>query len=288
MKLLLSILAALPERVAYFVADVLYLLAFYLFRYRRATVRENLLHAFPEKTDEERDAIEKASYKHLLSLLMEIIRSTKMSEEEFNDRVRFSNLDLMETATEGYEKQVIILLIHQGNWEWMLHGAMAQMPVSVDPVYKKLHNEFWQEYMLSARSRFGASPMALDQVGREVLRGRKKKRLIVMLADQAGPRDGGFWTDFLNRPASFYRGAEKLAQALKVRVLFAQCRRVERGRYEVEFHEFDDGSPMEEERLLENYVRFAETVIAQQPETYLWTNRRWKKKPPKVESEGVS
>ncbi|MEM9396172.1 MAG: lipid A biosynthesis (KDO)2-(lauroyl)-lipid IVA acyltransferase, partial [Pseudomonadota bacterium] len=62
----------------------------------------------------------------------------------------------------------------------------------------------------------------------------------------------------------------------------------ERGRYEVEFHQLDDGSPMEEERLLENYVRFAESVIAQQPETYLWTNRRWKKKPPKVESEGVS
>lgn len=211
-----------------------------------------------------------------------------MSEEEFIDRMRFSNMDLLERATEGFEKQVIILLIHQGNWEWMLHGAMAQMPVSVDPVYKKLHSEFWQDYMLATRSRFGASPMALDQVGRDVIRGRKKKRLIVMLADQAGPRKGGYWTSFLNRPASFYRGAEKLAQALKVRVLFAQCRKIDRGRYQVEFHELDDRSPMEEDRLLENYVRFAEQVIAEQPETYLWTNRRWKKKPPDAEVDLAS
>ena len=35
--------------------------------------------------------------------------------------------------------------------------------------------------------------------------------------------------------------------------------------------------------LLDRYVRTAERVIAEQPETYLWTNRRWKKQPPAAE-----
>jgi KDO2-lipid IV(A) lauroyltransferase len=65
-------------------------------------------------------------------------------------------------------------------------------------------------------------------------------------------------------------------------LLFAQCRRKRRGYYEIDLartvparrHEVSgDG-------LLEAYVRRAETVIAEQPATYLWTNRRWKKQPP--------
>ena len=94
-------LAALPERAAYLLAHLLYLLAVYVFRYRRSTVRENLLHAFPEKTPEERDKIEKASYKHLLDLLMESIRSSKMSEEEFIDWACAAALDRLGFGTAG-------------------------------------------------------------------------------------------------------------------------------------------------------------------------------------------
>ena len=174
-----------------------------------------------------------------------------------------------------------MLLIHQGNWEWMLHAARTHLPLPADPVYKPLHSRFWDEFMLRSRSRFGATPMTIDNIAREVIRGRRRKRMIVMLADQAGPRDGGYWTEFLNRPASFYRGADKLAQTLKIPVLFAQCRRVATGRYEVEFHPVslpphdDDG-----DRILERYVALAERFIAEQPESYLWSNRRWKKAPP--------
>ena len=102
-----------------------------------------------------------------------------------------------------------------------------------------------------------------------------------MLADQAGPRDGGYWTEFLNRPASFYRGADKLAQALKIPVLFAQCHRGARGHYEIEFHEISlPPHDADSELILERYVRQAEACIGESPETYLWTNRRWKKQPP--------
>jgi KDO2-lipid IV(A) lauroyltransferase len=278
---LLAPLAALPTAVLHALAVPLYLLLYHVFRYRRAIVRDNLRHAFPEYTDSARRRIEKDSYRHLARLFLEILRGTRMREEEFAQRVSFANLELLQRATDNWEKQAIVLLIHQGNWEWLLHGAMAQLPVSVDPVYKTLHSESWDRYILEARSRFGAEPMTLDGVARAVIRGRGRRRLIGMVADQSGPRHGGYWTSFLNRPASFYRGAEKLARSLQLPLIFAQCRLLRTGHYEIVLHELSlPPHEGDDDDLLDSYVRMAEEVIAEQPETYLWTNRRWKKQPP--------
>ena len=285
MKWALALLAALPTPLLLSLARPGYLLLYHVLRYRRATVRDNLAHAFPDLSDGERRRIEKASYRHLVRLFLEVLRSTRMRRDEFARRVRFSNIDVLERATNGWQRQAVLLLIHQGNWEWMLHAAMAQLPIAVDPVYKALHSEFWDRYMRAARARFGAEPIALTDVARAVIRGRRRRRAIAMLADQSGPRHGGYWTDFLNRPASFYRGAEKLARTLELPVLFAQCRLLRPGYYEVTFHELSlPPHAATDDALLELYVRTAERMIAAQPECYLWTNRRWKKKPPQESS----
>ncbi|MFT4873109.1 lysophospholipid acyltransferase family protein [Congregibacter sp.] len=281
MKFLLGLLAALPLRIGYALAGVMFLLLYYLFRYRRNTVRDNLRWAFPEKSAAERKEIERASYRHFCNLFFEILSSTRMRQEDIAKRVTFKNIELLATATENFEKQAIVLLIHQGNWEWMLHAAMLEIGVPIDPVYKTLHSTVWNQFIFDARSRFGASPMPIERVGREVIRGRRRRRLIGMLADQTGPKAAGYWRNFLNRPASFYRGADKLAQTLNIPVVFAKCRRVKTGHYEVLFEEISlpphDANP---ELILERYVLAAEAAIAEQPETYLWTNRRWKKTPP--------
>jgi KDO2-lipid IV(A) lauroyltransferase len=281
MSILLRVLAALPPGLSYGLAWLTDLMLFYVLRYRRSTVRENLSAAFPEMSVAQRARIERESYRHLCNNLFEIIRGARMTQADFAARVHLCNVEVLEAATEHFQKQAIVLLIHQGNWEWLLHGATAQLPMHIDPVYKPLHSPFWEDYMLAARSRFGAQPMAIARVGREVIRGRKRKRLIAMLADQAGPRHGGYWCEFLHRPASFYRGADKLAQTMQLPVLFAQCRKQSKGHYDVEFHTIslpphDDDS----ELILKQYVSMAEAAIAAQPETYLWTNRRWKKRPP--------
>ncbi|MDP5054069.1 MAG: lysophospholipid acyltransferase family protein [Congregibacter sp.] len=289
MRFLLGLLASLPLPLGYALAGLLYVLLYHLLRYRRSTVAENLSWAFPQKTAAERKAIERGSYRHLCNLFVEILCSTRLKQTEMAARVSFPNLEVVAKATGNYEQQAIILLIHQGNWEWMLHSAMHAMGIPIDPVYKALHSPFWDQYMLDARSRFGATPMSIDSVGREVIRGRRRRRLIAMLADQAGPKTAGYWCNFLNRPASFYRGADKLAQALDIPVFFAECRRLETGRYAVYFREISmPPHAPDSEAILERYVLAAEAAIAEQPETYLWTNRRWKKTPPASTQESTS
>ena len=276
-----GLVAALPERAAYALATPAYWLLYHVFRYRRRTVRENLQQAFPAAGAAERKRIETAFYRHLCNLCVEILRSTRMTQAEFGARARLINPQLLAEATANFARQAIILTIHQGNWEWMLHGIMAQVPVPLDPVYKALHNPFWDDYIRRARARFGALPINMKSVGREVIRARHRKRAIAMLADQE-PRHGGYWTEFLGRRASFHRGPDKLARALDLPVLFAQCRRLRRGYYEIEFHPVSlPHQPRDDEQILKTYVRLTEAMILAQPETYLWSNRRWKNAPPR-------
>ena len=45
---------------------------------------------------------------------------------------------------------------------------------------------------------------------------------------------------------------------------------------------------MSESELIEKYVALAEETIRLQPESYLWTNRRWKLEPPQATLETAS
>ena len=47
----------MPKRVLYFHSDLLFIVFFYLVRYRRDVVDKNLTNSFPEKTKNERDQI---------------------------------------------------------------------------------------------------------------------------------------------------------------------------------------------------------------------------------------
>lgn len=115
---------------------------------------------------------------------------------------------------------------------------------------------------------------------RDILRRRKEFRLFVMVADQSPTRkERSYWTTFMNRDAAFFVGAEIIANSTKFPVIFAQCRRPKRGHYEILFHEI--GSPPytgEGHPLTDRYIELAEMAIRAEPESWLWTNRRWKRK----------
>jgi KDO2-lipid IV(A) lauroyltransferase len=71
---LFYLLSLLPWRVLYFIADGLYVLVFYFFGYRKKVVLNNLLIAFPDKTEKERIRIAKDFYHNLLIRLLKPLR----------------------------------------------------------------------------------------------------------------------------------------------------------------------------------------------------------------------
>ena len=202
-----------------------------------------------------------------------------MTEAQFRDRMRVVNPEVLLNATWDKSRSVIVLTLHQGNWEWMLHGASLAMGIPIDPVYKPLHSKTWDRFALETRSRFNSEPIPMDTASRNILKNRRRFRLFVMVADQAPiERETTYWTDYLNKEAAFYVGGEKIAQLTRFPVLFALCRMLSTGRYEIVFRELAE-PPYDKHshEILDNYVGLAEAAIREQPHTFLWSNRRWKR-----------
>lgn len=275
-------LSCLPLAVLYLLAWPGYLLLYYVAGYRKEVVRQNLARAFPDRSVREITVLAKKFYLQLVQVALEILKTRRMGRADILRRVSVINPQLLRDYSNDFRDSVIMLAIHQGNWEWMLHGVKLSLDIPIDPVYKPLHNRTLDALMVEIRGQFGSRPIPLASAARDILRRRREFRLFVLVADQApiaGERS--YWTSFLNGDAAFYEGGESIARTTGYGVLFAQCRRSARGHYEVEFKEVarppHDG---EEHGITERYVQLAEEAIRSQPESWLWSNRRWKRQRP--------
>jgi KDO2-lipid IV(A) lauroyltransferase len=273
------LVAWLPFPLLYAVAWLSYVLLYHLIRYRRAVVRNNLEAAFPEKPAPEIRALERRFYRHLCRVAFEIVKAQRMSKDDFRERMPVRNPELLQKYSKDFTESVIVLTIHQGNWEWMLHGATTALDIPIDPVYKPLHNPVADRLIYDIRAKFGSRPLSMEESTRDILRRRREFRIFVMVADQAPIRsERSYWLPFLNRDAAFYLGTEIIAKMTGFPVLFAQCHQHGLGRYSIEFHEL--ASPPYDKQtheITERYVKLAEQAIREEPHSWLWSNRRWKR-----------
>ncbi len=275
-------IAWLPFPVLYFFAWLGYLLLYYVTGYRKKVVTQNLRNAFPDKSAREITVLAKKFYHQLAQVAFEILKSRRMKPEDFLERCRIINPELVREVSKNSTESVIVLSIHQGNWEWMLHGAAMGLNAPVDAVYKPLHNKTADQLIYEIRTQFGSRPFPIADSAKNIIHRRKEFRLLVMVADQAPIRsERSHWTQFMNQPAAFYQGAEAIAKMTQFPIVFAQChRRGPGGYYEIEFHKL--ASPpydKQSHEITERFVQLAEKAIKDEPESWLWSNRRWKRDP---------
>jgi KDO2-lipid IV(A) lauroyltransferase len=85
----LWLLSLLPLRVLYFFSDCIYGLVYYVFKYRRDIVMQNLSIAFPEKTEKEKRVIAKKFYHNLIDTFIETIKMFSVSTPWLDRRTSF-------------------------------------------------------------------------------------------------------------------------------------------------------------------------------------------------------
>ena len=74
-------------------------------------------------------------------------------------------------------------------------------------------------------------------------------------------------------------GSEKYARDYDYPVIFARVTKIARSHYQIEFEVLED-HPVNTEHgaITEKHTRWLEKQIMEQPEYYLWTHKRWKRK----------
>ena len=289
---LLNALSLLPLFLLYRLADAFYVLIFYVVKYRRKVVNENLYNAFPEKSALELKAIEKKYYKFLSSLFIEIIKMKSISKKELSKRVKFKNADLVEAYLQNNES-VLFCSSHYGNYEWVCMAIGLNFSGQHYPIYKPLSSGSFDRWFLTMRSRFGNKMVAMRQTLRAIQASKNSASMFTFGSDQAPAKDESiYWTHFLHQETSVQLGIEKIAKKTNRPVFYLKINYLKRGYYEVDCVPIClDPNQTKEFEITEMHTRVLEEMIEEEPAYWLWSHRRWKYKPqPKpvslLENEG--
>lgn len=284
-KILIAILSAfayLPLRAMYVLSDIAFLLVYYVARYRRRVVDDNLAQCFPDMDQKARAAIRRQFYRNFCDTFVEAVKLLHISDKEICQRMQFENTALIdELLSQG--KSVAVYFSHCGNWEWApsvtLHTTHHQ-GVQYCQVYRPLRNHAFDALMLRIRSRFGSLSFAKATVFRDLVHLKRDNVLTVtgFMSDQKpSHNDPTVVTMFLNRPTAFISGTETLARRIGLAAIYWDMEKTARGHYRITCRLLDDGTHAGEPgTLTRNYAAMLQDTITRNPAIWLWTHKRWK------------
>jgi KDO2-lipid IV(A) lauroyltransferase len=277
---LVKVLSLLPLQILYFISDIMYLFINYVIKYRKKVIYNNLKNSFPDKTDNEIKKLVKKFYRHFCDSLIETLALVSMSEKEIKKRMRYRNLEILDKYYKE-NKSVCAVFGHYGNWEW-LAGLPFYCKHQVYAIYLPLTNNFFDELIKNARSKFGAKCIKKQSALYKIIENHNKGILTLtfFLGDQTPMHNEiGYWTNFLNQDTPVYLGVEKISKKTNQAVVFFKISKIKRGFYETEIINIEENPCNTDEfEITEKHVKLLESIISEKPEYWLWSHRRWKHK----------
>lgn len=262
----------------YLITDFVYLVARFIVRYRKKVIDENLLHAFPEKSENERKAIRNRFYRNFTDSIAEIIKSLTISKEELSRRFTITNQELLDQEVQN-GKSVLLLAGHFFNWELGLQRAALLSKVPSEGVYLKINNPFFDRLMYQIRTRFGNTVTEKKEFRDTVKTVDSEHRIVQLAADQRpNNRTTRYLRTFLNRPAYFFEGAEHIAKSMDLPVFFGEITKKGRGKYQATYELISRGPYGSDlpHSITDAFCKRLEENIRNQPDLYLWSHNRWK------------
>lgn len=251
-------------------------------RHRRAL--SNLEKAFPEKSDEEREAIALAMWKNLGRVMAETMQMDRLLKQP--ERIEVVNARMLQRYS-GKMGSSIGVSMHSGNWElamWPL--AVADMKPAA--VYRLVNNPLVDAYLRKQRKDLYPGGLFARGSGGGIQAGRETARQIGSYVRSGGRL--GFLADQYDRmgiEVPFFGINAKsppfpamLARRLGARLWVGRCVRVgEESKFRVEMHEVKvprtEDSDADIKTIITDIQQQFEGWIREYPEQFMWSNRRW-------------
>ncbi|WP_291867428.1 lysophospholipid acyltransferase family protein [Maribacter sp.] len=274
---LLWIISRLPYKIFYFFSDVVYVIVYRIFGYRKKVVHANLTLVFPKKSEIELKRIEKSFYKHMCDMFLEMVKTMNLSKEEVKKRYHVTNLQVLQDILK--DKSIIVVCAHYANWEWNV-----SMNNYIDDkgyaVYQKISNPYFDSWIKRTRARWNTTLITQSETIKTIISNTKNnvKSVYGMVSDQSPMvRKVQYWSEFMDIKVPVFNGAENMARKLDLAVVFLKVTKVKRGYYSAEFIPITkNGKETEKNEITDQFLRLTEQQIREKPEHYLWTHRRWK------------
>ncbi len=246
---------------------------------RRRIALDNLVHAFPEKSTKEIHAIARGAFRNYGISLLEMLWSGQADRGELAGLVRLINPGVAENALKQ-GKGLILLSAHFGSWELLLSSFLLNLGKPATAIVQLQRNKKIDAIIDGQRRRFNVTTIPMGPSVREVLKTLHQQGVVLLLADQSGPKESLF-IDFFGRPAATHKGTAAFSLKSGAPIVFVALLRQPDGTHQALFEEVDRGGldRYSEENVAELTRRHAavlERYIRLYPDHWLWMHKRWK------------
>jgi KDO2-lipid IV(A) lauroyltransferase len=277
-----AVMRQLPVSGVRACGTVLGWMVYYADAFHRRIALDNLAHAFPSKSPDERRAVARAMFAHFGSLLLELMKLRSMSDAEILERV---DVEGEERSRHAYDQGHGILFFtgHFGYWEIhaIVHGLRVR-PISV--LARPLDNPRLHEMLERIRTRSGNFVIYRQGAIRKVLRELLANRGVAILIDQHLHTPDAVYVDFFRRPAATTSALAALALRTGAPVIPVFALPLPRGRYRLIYeHPVEPphaDTPDAVREFTQRCTDVLEMYVRRHPERWLWMHRRWRERDP--------
>jgi Kdo2-lipid IVA lauroyltransferase/acyltransferase len=248
--------------------------------FRLPIVRGNIDLAFPEWSQEQREALLKQSYQELGVLFLELLRLF-FKFDRFVERNCFvEGKEHLQAALKA-GRGVLVLTSHLGNWEVLAASGPVLVGTPVTMVTKRLKPAWLNRVFEITRSLLGVRMAFEPKTMPEILRALKKNEAVGFVMDQYAGAPVGARVPFFGKAVGSHTALATLALRTGAPVVPAFAARQPGGRYLIRFEPalclVERGDP--DATVVGNtalFVRHIEAWIRLYPAQWLWIHRRWK------------
>ena len=273
-----TVLILLPLSFSYFLARGIGNFAYYVLRYRRQVVMDNLYIAFGSEMEQSQlEEIAAESYKQIAMSFMELLISPKLLNQIENILEPRHFLLIQRLLQQG--KGLITVSGHLGNWE--LQGAAAATamnePFTVAAVQQS--NPYINRFITQRRNAMGMQVAGTKEAMKLLLKALRNGQAIGLVADQNAGLHAVF-VDFFGKTAAAHPGPAQLALKFGAPMVVGAAIRTGPAQFKILARQVEIQKDDTVESLTQRHVKIFESFIRQYPEQYFWLHRRWKTRPP--------
>ena len=275
----MGIMSLLPLSILYIISKILFFITYYIIKYRRDIIINNLEKSFPKKNKKEIKKMSKKYYQNFCDILMEIVKMISISKTTLEKRFQYENIEMIEKYIKK-NQTIILCLGHYANWEWGLLSISNKTTANILGVYKEIKNKYINDKILEIRSKFGAKLSNMRNCLKIIQQEKEKANIICLITDQSPKTpENKYWGVFLNQETSIMTGVEKISKKYNYPVIFANINQVKKGYYKVIFQEISN-KPKETNKFekTKKHTQQLEKQILTNPTFWLWSHKRWKHK----------
>jgi KDO2-lipid IV(A) lauroyltransferase len=251
-------------------------------RLRRVGMR-NLELAFPEQTEQEREATLRGVFRSLGWQVGEFCKMGGYTAEQASKFIRYDGLEHY-LAARAKGKGVLVLTGHLGAWELSsFYHSLMGYPMSL--VIRRLDNPLVDEFVNRIRCLHGNRVIHKDEFARGLLNSMHRGETVGILMDTNMTPPQGVFVPYFGVDACTASGLARVALHSGAAVLpgflvweAAEKKYVLRFGEELELRRTGDTAT----DIVANTALFTATIeayVRRYPEQWLWVHRRWKTRP---------